>query len=527
MPVVILQLLSILFVIIFTACKQKPTAGPVVSRDTTITIANAYSQLFIDSNMVEQFITAEVKSDSIALYMRNLYNSRNYSSAWFDEHGLTLQAQGFWSTHKKTLRKSDSSIYDKQLHQVVDTLIEDSTYILSQDQLIETELKFTRHFFNYVQYAYEGKVDPNQVQWHIPRRKLQPLALLDSLLSDKNGQWKPLSNAFQQLQQKLYAYRDIRQNGGWITIDKTSRKLKAGSTDKIITQVKKRLQVTGDYDTDTLPLYNPAFTEAIKRVELRFGLRQNGVVDNDLINELNVSVEDRIKQMLVNLERMKWMPREPVKYLLANIPEYTLHIVETNKEVMNMSIVVGKSANRSVIFSDDLKYVVFSPYWNIPRSIVRNEIYPAMQRSSSYLNRKNMEVTGYSNGLPLVRQKPGQNNSLGKVKFIFPNSYNIYFHDTPAKSLFDKQDRAFSHGCIRLHRPFDLAEYVLADQPQWTGEKIKEAMNSSAEKWVTLKKTIPVFITYFTSWVDKNGLLHFAKDIYGHDADLAEHLFQQ
>jgi len=244
-----------------------------------------------------------------------------------------------------------------------------------------------------------------------------------------------------------------------------------------------------------------------------------------LVKQLNTPVEERIKQILLNLERMKWIPQEPAKYLLANIPEYRLHVVENGKEVLAMNIVVGKAANRSEIFSDELKHVVFSPYWNVPRSIVRNEVYPAMKRSSSYLRRNNMEVTGYSGGLPIVRQKPGRHNALGGVKFIFPNSYNIYFHDTPSRGLFEKEKRAFSHGCIRLHQPFDLAAYLLQDKPEWTEAKIKAAMDQSTEKWVALDVPVPVFITYFTSWVDKGGILHFADDIYGHDKKLAEHLF--
>ena len=137
-----------------------------------------------------------------------------------------------------------------------------------------------------------------------------------------------------------------------------------------------------------------------------------------------------------------------------------------------------------------------------------------------------MEITGYSEGLPIVRQKPGNENALGHVKFIFPNSYNIYFHDTPSRYLFNREHRAFSHGCIRLHQPFDLAVYLLKDQPEWTKEKIKAAMERSTEQWVTLKQSVPVYITYFTAWVDNENLLHFAEDIYGHDKRLAEHLFE-
>ena len=421
---------------------------------------------------------------------------------------------------------SDSSIYDGQLHQIIDTLLSDSTFIITKKQLEETELRFTKHFFSYLQFAYAGKVDPQEVQWHIPRRKLKPVALLDSFLNNEKGDWKPLNKSYYSLQQQLFRYNDIESNGGWGAIT-TITTLKPGSKSNLIIAIKKRLQSTGLYSTaDTSDFYNDELLNAVMKAETSFGLKADGVIDMDLVEQLNIPVAERIKQMLINLERMKWMPEAPPNFLLANIPEYRLHVMENGKKVLAMNIVVGKAANRTVIFSDLLKYVVFSPYWNIPRSIVRNEIYPAMKRSSSYLRRNNMEVTGYSNGLPIVRQKPGNSNALGHVKFIFPNSYNIYFHDTPSRSLFSRQERAFSHGCIRLQQPFDLAVYLLRNQPEWTNEKIKAAMNSSKEKWVTLGKTVAVFITYFTSWVDEDGILHFTDDIYGHDKKLAAHLFE-
>jgi murein L,D-transpeptidase YcbB/YkuD len=168
---------------------------------------------------------------------------------------------------------------------------------------------------------------------------------------------------------------------------------------------------------------------------------------------------------------------------------------------------------------------VFSPYWNLPQNIVNKEILPAMARNAHYLEKNNMEIMGQNNGVPVIRQKPGGNNSLGKVKFLFPNSFNIYFHDTPAKSLFSKDVRAYSHGCIRLSEPEKLADYLLNDDPKWTKEKIKEAMNSGDEQFVAIKTSVPVFITYYTAWVDENGKLNFRNDIYGHDTDIAKKMF--
>ncbi|MEO9206474.1 MAG: L,D-transpeptidase family protein, partial [Gammaproteobacteria bacterium] len=159
---------------------------------------------------------------------------------------------------------------------------------------------------------------------------------------------------------------------------------------------------------------------------------------------------------------------------------------------------------------------------------VRNEILPAMRRNRNYLSRNNMEQTSVSNGLPVIRQKPGAKNSLGRVKFIFPNNYNIYFHDTPAKTLFDLQDRAFSHGCVRLGQPEELADYLLKDNPDWPESKIHDMMvNGGRNTWVKLKNKIPVYLVYFTAWVTKDGTLNFRDDIYGHDAKMKELMFEK
>ena len=524
------QLIGCIFIsLLLASCNEARNQKTieVTIRDTTITPANSYSNLFLDSTSLESFLTKEVAGDSISNYMRSFYNSRNYSFAWFDEYGLTVQAQGFWNAHNNEVRQlSDSSIYDKKLHQVVDTLLSDSALFIPKNELVETELRFTKHFFTYMQSAYAGKVDPKEVQWNIPRRKLKLVALLDSFLINKDSEWKPLNKHYYLLQQQVVKYREIEKKGGWPFITSAAT-LKVGTKDSAVSLLKKRLQVIGLYtDGDTTNSYNKELEEAVKIAATSFGLVSSGAVDKTLLSQLNIPVTERIKQMLINLERMKWMPEVSSNFLLANIPEYRLHVLEDGKEVLSMNIVVGKAANRTVIFSDDLKYVVFSPYWNVPQSIVRNEIYPAMKRNSNYLQRNNMEVTGYSNGLPIVRQKPGRSNALGDVKFIFPNSYNIYFHDTPSRSLFDRQQRAFSHGCIRVQQPFDLAVYLLRNQPEWTKEKIKAAMHQSTEKWVTLNKSVPVFITYFTSWVDGKGILHFTEDIYGHDKRMADHLFE-
>ena len=220
------------------------------------------------------------------------------------------------------------------------------------------------------------------------------------------------------------------------------------------------------------------------------------------------------------------MPQKPTGNLIVvNIPEFMLHVYDGKEKLFDMRVVVGQVGHNTMMFNGDLNQVVFSPYWNVPPSIVRKEILPAMEKNPNYLETKNMEITGNEDGLPEIRQKPGPDNALGRVKFLFPNSFNIYFHDTPEKSLFAKDKRAYSHGCIRVKEPEKLANYVLRNQPEWTPEKINEAMNSGEEKFVKIKDPVPVFITYYTAWVDEQGKLNFRDDIYRHDGSLMKKMF--
>ena len=220
------------------------------------------------------------------------------------------------------------------------------------------------------------------------------------------------------------------------------------------------------------------------------------------------------------------MPSRPSgDLILVNIPEFVLHVYDGKNKVFDINVVVGKEGHNTMMFTGDLNQVVFSPYWNVPPSITRNEILPALAKDPGYLARNNMEQVGMEGDLPKIRQLPGPDNSLGRVKFLFPNSFNIYFHDTNAKGLFNKDKRAYSHGCIRLEEPEKMAQYVLRKQPEWTPERMEEAMNSGVEKYVKVKDPIPVFITYYTAWVDDAGQLNFREDIYDHDKDLIARMF--
>jgi len=502
------------------------------ARDNSITAQNSFTDVFLDSLRLEQFLKEGSIDSTTAQHMRSFYNSRNYQFAWFTKDGLSEPGLSFWNLLLSFISMSkDSSLFDKDLaNHMVDFTDGDTVQTASKNTLAKTELKLTRQFFLYAKTAYAGRIEPQELQWFIPRKKIDALALLDSLVARKGAaleEWEPVNPEYQALKKELIRFNDISDKGGWTEIAIAAKKTyKPGDTNPVILQVKQRLAASGDLTgADSTTLYDSSLVMAVKQAQMRFGFKEDAVIDNALVSALNVPVKKRIEQLLINLERMRWLPEKPAdSRIVANIPEFKIHVFENNAEVFDMNIVVGKEGNSTVIFNDELKYIVFSPYWNVPRSIVKNEILPAMKRNPNYLSNQNMEITANGN-IPTIRQKPGGKNSLGRVKFLFPNNYNIYFHDTPAKSLFSREKRAFSHGCMRLADAKKLAVYLLRDQPDWTEEKIEKAMNQGDEKWVTLKQHIPVYVSYFTAWVGKDGLVHFRDDIYGHDRKMAERLF--
>ena len=241
---------------------------------------------------------------------------------------------------------------------------------------------------------------------------------------------------------------------------------------------------------------------------------------------MNVPAIRLVQTLLINIERMRWMPVEPEgRLIFVNIPEFMLHVYNGSKKEFDMAVVVGKEGKSTTMFSGNLNQVVFSPYWNLPNSIVKEEVLKSMSRNKNYLAEKHMEITGQRNGLPVIRQLPGKDNPLGRVKFLFPNSFNIYFHDTNQKNLFNRDQRAYSHGCIRISDPVKMADYVLSDNAAWPPEKIDSAMNSGKEKYVRVKNPVPVLIMYYTAFTDEEGRLHFVNDVYDHDAKMALKMF--
>ena len=538
---------TVLFFVLFISCNSNSSTNSakeegetqkdekkITKRDFSITPSNAYNNLFFDSAVLVKFFTDNKIENKIIRRMTSFYNARNYQLAWFTNDGLTEQARGFWNMHNyQTTYANDSALKDKSLKIKMDafTAEEDGFTVSPSDKnIINTELKLTQHFILYTLNNIEdGFVKRKEMERFIPRKKEDALSLADSLLSKKhkdNKYYEDINNTYKLLKEKLEKYYAIAKQGGWPQITAAAKQLKKGISSPEIVILKKRLQFTNDMAADTTPVFNKTLESGIKNFQTRFGYTPTGTLTDGQIKDMNVPVVNRIQQLLINMGRMQWMINEPKgQMIVVNIPEFILHVKDGAKKVFDMNVVVGKEGHNTMMFTGNLNQVVFSPYWNLPESIVKKEILPAIENNPNYLISHHMEITGNEGGVPVIRQLPGDNNSLGKVKFLFPNSFNIYFHDTPAKSLFDKDKRAYSHGCIRLSEPEKMANYILKDNTEWSPESIKIAMNSQEEKYVKVKNPIPVLITYYTAWVDENNLLHFADDIYWHDKAVIEKMF--
>ncbi len=523
-------------ILIGIACHQFASNNQTIqSRDTSIKKNNSFTGLFFDSLALENFIESQQIQDSVANEFRNFYNGRNYQYAWFFPDGLAEQAHSFWNMQSDYISYSgDSSIYNVFLQKLMDAAVANNDSVnLNDNQRLSAELSLTQQFFKYASNAYQGdkQLNTDDLQWFIPRKKINMVSFLDSLVYNKGknvDEYEPANKQYNLLKDYLVKYSKLEKQDEWTTITSDQKKFENGSRSPAIVKIKKRLTLTGDYKAaDTTTLFTDSLQMAVKNFQKRYGMKEDGVIGPGVLKELNQPIRFRIQQILINLERIRWAPEESKKdYLLVNIPSFKLYVYEDGKYNFDMNVVVGKAGHNTVVFSGNLKYVVFSPYWSVPSSIVKNEIMPGMRRNPNYLARRNMEIVSRGGGVPVIRQRPGAYNSLGKVKFLFPNNYNIYLHDTPSKGLFSEDSRAFSHGCIRLGEPARLAQFLLRGDTTWTDEKIQKAMNSGKEQYVTLKEPVQVFIGYFTAFVDREGQINFRNDVYGHDERMRKMMFK-
>jgi len=410
------------------------------------------------------------------------------------------------------------------------------------------ELHFSAAFLEYASDLQVGRFLPRKVDpdFFLQKRNIDQLAALTGLAKARNLDqffegWQPSAPEYASLRVVLADYRALAKAGGWPTVPMGDT-LKPGMTDPRVPALRARLAVT-DGASPQAPAgaknrYDDELVGIVKAFQARHGLDVDGLVGRGTIVALNVPVEERIQEIIVAMERWRWLPANlGSQYLMVNIAGFELTRVRDDKVEEKMAVVVGKPYARTPVFSDAVKYLEFNPYWNVPTSIAIKEELPKLRQNPAAraaagfeavrggkvyaLTSINWNQYGPGNFPFQIRQRPGPNNALGRVKYMFPNQFNVYLHDTPAKSLFSKVDRAFSHGCVRLSRPLELAPPVLAagDVSGWSEARVDKVVASGDRTVVNLNKPMPIHITYFTAWVDQ-GVPNFRADIYEQDAKL-------
>lgn len=525
-------LILIAFILVaFKKCNEtmRPPIKP--NEDVCLNLHKNYSDYRLDSTLLDLYSNSYSFDDSVKIQVVEFYHSRENQFAWFNNCGMISATSTLHQLIKNyTLDFKTNSSQNTLLDSLINKALEDEKTFLTQwNQVSQLEFLLTANFFKYAPKIYSGSVEnPKKLSWFIPRRKKNFIALLDTLIrsSPQTRFEEPLNPYYIQLKKKLIEYKKIEVSGNYTEARFDSLNIKIGDSNIGITIVKKQLFLLGDYtQKDTSVYFTEDVATALRHFQMRMGLEQTGLINKKTLVELNTPISNRIKQILLNLERLRWIPTTlPPNFLLVNIPEFKLHIIENGTPKFNMNIIVGKVMNKTVIFEGKISSIVLNPYWNIPNSIVDKEIKKHIARNANYLSRNNMEVIKTGNTY-LYRQKPGDKNALGKIKFLFPNQYSIYLHDAPAKSLFNTSIRAFSHGCIRVADAKKLALYILNKQADWSEIKLNGILATNVETPISIEPTIPVFIAYFTTWVDSSGAIHFRKDIYGLDHRLDLEIF--
>src|SRR5215203_1299946 len=499
-----------------------------------------------------EYATKDPEGARLWKQTRAFYERRQFATAWVANAKARPQIDDLVDA----LREADREGFDPNLYNVAmieERRAEAAKGFLSEKGFDPREagaLDVWRTFL-YMKYASDvadglsdlARADP---AWKIRPERFDPLAHLEKALSENRikeslHELLPTSPEYARLRTALSDYRAIDSKGGWPQLPATL-KLKPGQRSPAVAALARRLAVSGDY-RGSIPegkhaVYGAELQEAAKLFQLRHGLTDDGVTGKDVVAEMNVPVERRIAQIQMNMERWRWLPRDlGERYILVNIPEMRLDVYEGDKVPLTMKVVVGKPDSQTPIFNDEMTYLVFSPYWNVPETIAQDETLPAVIKDPGFLTRNNMDIVDKAGNavdpasLDLsdpaayrFRQRPGNDNSLGLVKFMFPNQFNVYLHDTPADSLFGRAARSLSHGCVRVEQPEELANYVLRDQPEWDGERIQAAMHGGEEKIAKLKAPLPVYLGYWTARARPDGTVHFRPDVYDVDSRLTTRL---
>jgi len=469
------------------------------------------------------------------------YEDRDFKPVWTRDSGV----KGKGKALLKALQNAREHGLDPEFYDT--TAIAERITSTNPEVLGELDILMSLAFSAFATDLSKGRLEPTEVAKGI---YIKPYSSGAVTLIDKAEQADNLaplldrmvskSPRYQRLKEALAKYRALAEKGDWPTVAK-GKPLKSGMDDPRVPVLRQRLAASGDLKSNDTPdstIYDETLIAAVKAFQIRHGSKPDGVVGPNTLKALNVPLSYRIKQMVINLERRRWMKDDFGKrYVFVNLADQFLKLVDTiddrEKTIFGARVVVGKPYLNTPIFSDQMEYLVINPFWNVPASLANREFLSKLRKDPGYLKKKNIrilssgrEIDPYSinwqslSRIPYrLRQDTGGNNALGRIKFMFPNRFSIYIHDTPAKNLFSRDKRFFSAGCVRVQNPVRLASILLKAQG-WTEKRITSQIASGKRRLVRFKNKIPVHITYLTSWVNKDGQINFRNDVYNRDKNL-------
>ena len=553
--------------------QQTGQADQASSKTGTLAAADtAGPEPRVDSLFVIRTMQANARFRAQERWARKFYRERQFRLGWFKQHQLVPQATTFLTVVAKAKDDGlDPKNYDvKPITDMMAALQSVDQDTARRNQLErKLDVTLSGSYFAWASDYYRGVANPRDTKndaWKVKRNKIKLDHALMTILRERESTYPyydfaPLHPEYNYLKKALALLRARQAAGGWPALPATTS-LKPGAASPAVSLLRQRLlggeatgQTPATVEATARPVsnvtapatYDPELVAAVKNFQRDLGLPPTGVVSGTTLRELNVPIQARINQVILNMERWRWLPKkfEP-DYLIVNIPEYRLRVFEDGKQALTMRVIVGKTLTATPVFSDKMEYVVLAPYWNVPFSIIDKELRAKLVANPHYLDHLDMEVVkGYgrkatvvdpttidwlnvtqANFKYTVRRRPGPKNDLGDVKFIFPNSNDVYLHDTPHDELFSQTKRSFSHGCVRVEEPIKLATYLLRNNPNWDLTSIQDTIAEHREKYITLKEKLPVYLVYFTAWADANGHAHFRDDIYNHDKALAKEYFE-